>query len=209
MALFLRYSERKRNSNKNFIIITGKCILKFYINYMTKETKGVITRGGAPLTLLGEQAIVGMVAPDFTVVDASFAPVKLSDFKGKTVVISVFPSIDTAVCATQTREFNKRAASLGDDVVVIGVSKDLPFALGRFCGAEGIKSVKTLSDFMSNDFGLKYGFLIKEMMLLGRGVVIVDKCGKIAYVEYVDDIAKEPDYDKALNSIAHRCVANL
>lgn len=176
---------------------------------MTKETKGITTRGGAPLTLLGEPAVVGMVAPDFTVVDSSFAPVKLSDFKGKTVIISVFPSIDTPVCATQTREFNKRATSLGNDVVVIGVSKDLPFALGRFCAAEGIKNVHTLSDFMNSDFGLKYGFLIKEMMLLGRGVVIVDKTGKIAYVEYVNDIAKEPDYTKVFACISQKCVANL
>lgn len=176
---------------------------------MTKETKGVATKGGAPLTLLGEPAVVGMVAPDFTAVDATFKPVKLSDFKGKTVIISVFPSIDTPVCATQTREFNKRATKLGDDVVVLGVSKDLPFALGRFCAAEGIKNVHTLSDFMASEFGLKYGFLIKEMMLLSRGVVIVDKCGKIAYVEYLNDIAKEPNYDKVLASIPHKCVANL
>lgn len=165
---------------------------------MIKETKGIATRGGAPLTLLGEHTVVGEIAPDFTAIDATFTPVKLSDFKGKIVIISIFPSIDTPVCATQTREFNKRATSFGDDVVVLGVSKDLPFALGRFCGAEGIKNVHTLSDFMASEFGLKYGFLIKEMMLLSRGVVIVDKCGKVAYVEYLSDIAHEPNYDAAI-----------
>lgn len=176
---------------------------------MIKETKGVMTRGGAPLTLLGEPAIVGHVAPDFTAIDASFAPVKLSDFKGKTVIISVFPSIDTPVCATQVREFNKRATSLCEDVVVLGISKDLPFALGRFCAAEGIKNVHTVSDFMSNEFGLKYGFLIKEMQLLGRGVVVVNKCGTIEYVEYLGDIANEPNYDKALACIKDKCIKNL
>ena len=165
---------------------------------MIKETKGVATRGGAPLTLLGEPTVIGATAPDFTVIDATFAPVKLSDFNGKTVVISIFPSIDTAVCATQTREFNKRATSFGDNVVVLGISKDLPFALGRFCGAEGIENVHTLSDFMSNDFGLKYGFLIKEMQLLTRGVIIIDCDCKIAYVEYLGDIANEPNYDAAI-----------
>lgn len=165
---------------------------------MIKETKGVVTRGGAPLTLLGEPTVVGAIAPDFTAIDATFSPVKLSDFKGKTVVISVFPSIDTPVCATQTREFNKLATSFGDNVVVLGISKDLPFALGRFCGAEGIKNIHTLSDFMSNDFGLKYGFLIKEMQLLTRGVVIIDKDSRISYVEYLGDIANEPNYDAAI-----------
>lgn len=165
---------------------------------MIKETNGVVTRGGAPLTLLGEPTIIGNVAPDFTAVDASFAPVKLSDFKGKKVIISIFPSIDTPICATQTREFNKRATSLNDKTVVLSISKDLPFALGRFCAAEGIKNVHTLSDFMANDFGLKYGFLIKEMQLLCRGIVVIDPCGKVSYVEYVSDIANEPDYDKVL-----------
>lgn len=176
---------------------------------MIKETKGVVTRGGAPLTLLGEPTVVGTVAPDFTAVDASFAPVKLSDFKGKTVIISVFPSIDTPVCAAQTREFNKRATSLSGDVVVLSISKDLPFALGRFCAAEGIKNVHTLSDFMANDFGLKYGFLIKEMQLLSRGVVVVNKCGHIAYVEYVGDIANEPNYENAIANIKDKCIANM
>ena len=165
---------------------------------MIKETTGISTRGGAPLTLLGEPTIVGATAPDFTAIDATFAPVKLSDFKGKVVIISVFPSIDTPVCASQTREFNKRATSFSEDVVVLGISKDLPFALGRFCGAEGIENVHTVSDFMCNDFGLKYGFLIKEMQLLTRGVIIINKECKIEYVEYLGDIANEPNYDAAI-----------
>lgn len=169
-------------------------------NFM-KETKNVTSRGGAPLTLLGEPTVVGQVAPDFTAVNIEGADVKLSDYKGKIVALAVFPSIDTKVCAMETREFNKRATSLGDDVVVLTLSKDLPFALGRFCAAEGIKNVFPLSDYKQSEFGLKYGFLIKENMLLSRGVVVVDKNGKVAYVEYVDDIIKEPDYDRAVEAI--------
>lgn len=176
---------------------------------MIKETCGVVTRAGAPLTLLGEPTVVGTIAPDFTVIDADFTPVKLSDFKDKTVIISIFPSIDTPVCATQTRQFNKKATDLCDSVVVLSVSKDLPFALGRFCAAEGIKNVHTLSDFMSNDFGLKYGFLIKEMQLLSRGVVVINKCGHVEYVEYVSDITKEPNYDKAFDVVKSKCIANM
>ncbi len=166
-----------------------------------KENKNITTKGGAPLTLLGDMVTVGMTAPDFTAYDNNMKEVRLSDFKGKNVVISVFPSIDTPVCASQTRTFNKKAASFDDDTVVLSISKDLPFALGRFCAAEGIDRNYTLSDYRPGGFALKYGFLIKEMELLSRGVIIVDKNGKIAYVEYLDDITKEPDYDKALAAL--------
>lgn len=167
-----------------------------------KETKNITSRAGSPLTLLGEHTVVGELAPDFTAVDINGADVKLSDYKGKTIVLAVFPSIDTKICAMETREFNKRATALGNDVVVLTLSKDLPFALGRFCAAEGIKNVIPLSDYKQSEFGLKYGFLIKENMLLTRGVVIIDKTGKVSYVEYVDDIVKEPDYDAALAHLA-------
>lgn len=166
-----------------------------------KETKNITSHAGTPLTLLGEPAVVGMVAPDFTVVDVTGKDVRLSDLKDKIVVIASIPSIDTKVCAVETREFNKRATSLGDDVVVLTISKDLPFALGRFCAAEGIKNVHTLSDYKESEFGLKYGFLIKENKLLARGIVIVGKDGKVSYVEYVDDITKEPNYDAAIANI--------
>lgn len=166
-----------------------------------KETKNIATRMGSPLTLLGEPTVVGEIAPDFTAVDVNGADVKLSDYKGRTVVLAVIPSIDTKVCAVETREFNKRATGLSNDVVVLTVSKDLPFALGRFCAAEGIDNVHPLSDYKASEFGLKYGFLIKENMLLSRGVVIVDKDGKVAYVEYVGDITHEPNYDAAIAKI--------
>lgn len=167
-------------------------------NTIMKETKNITTHSGNPLTLLGEPTVVGAVAPDFTAVDQNGKDVKLSDFKGKTVVLSVFPSIDTKVCATQTRTFNKLATGFSKDVVVLTLSKDLPFALGRFCAAEGIANVVTLSDYKESEFGLKYGFLIKENKLLSRGVVLIDKSGKVAYVEYVGDITTEPDYDAAI-----------
>ena len=165
-----------------------------------KETKEIVTFVNTPVTLLGEMVKIGDTAPEFKIVDQGLAPVVLSDFKGKTVVLSIFPSIDTGVCQAQTRRFNKEAASLSDDIVILAISKDLPFALGRFCGAEGIDKVKTLSDYQHSEFGLKYGFLMKENMLLARGVVVVDKNGKIVHVEYVPNVKDEPDYVKALEA---------
>lgn len=165
------------------------------------ETKNITSSRGTGLTLLGKIAAKGDKAENFTSVDNTFKEVKLSDFKGKVVIISVFPSIDTSVCATQTRTFNKKAVDLSDDVAIITVSKDLPFALGRFCAAEGINNIVTTSDFKFSEFGLKYGFLIKENRLLARGVVVVDKEGVIKYVERVPDIVQEPDYEKALDAV--------
>jgi thiol peroxidase len=163
---------------------------------MEKRT-GVITFGGNPLTLAGTEIKVGDKAPDFYALNSKLEPVKLSDFNGKTRIISVFPSIDTPVCAAQTRRFNVEAASLGD-VQILTVSCDLPFALGRFCAAEGIDKEITLSDHKELDFGLKYGFAIDELRLLSRGVVVVDKEGVVKHVQYVTEITEEPDYDSAI-----------
>jgi thiol peroxidase len=163
-----------------------------------KETKGIVTFINTPVTLLGETIKAGDTAPDFQLVGQGLAPVSLSEFNGKTVVLSIFPSIDTGVCQAQTRRFNKEAAALSDNIVILTISKDLPFALGRFCAAEGIDKVKTLSDYQHSEFGLKYGFLIKENLLLARGVVVIDKKGKVAHVEYVSNVKEEPDYAKAL-----------
>lgn len=166
-----------------------------------KETKNITAHAGNPLTLLGEHQIVGNIAPEFTGVNGQAQPVNLADFKGKTIVIASLPSVDTGVCAAETREFNKRVTELGNDVVVLTISKDLPFALGRFCAAEGIKNVHTLSDYVSSDFGMKYGVLIKENMLLARAIFVVDKTGKLAYIEYVSDLTKEPDYDTVISKV--------
>lgn len=166
---------------------------------MVKRT-GVITFGGNPLTLAGNEIKVGAKAPDFYALNSKLQPVKLSDFDGKVRIISVFPSIDTPVCAAQTRRFNVEAANLGD-VQILTVSCDLPFALGRFCAAEGIDKEITLSDHKELDFGLKYGFAIDELRLLSRGVVVVDKDGVVKHVQYVLEITEEPDYDSAIEAV--------
>lgn len=159
-----------------------------------------ITFAGNPLTLLGNEIKVGDKAPDFTGVGAGLSTVKLSDFAGKVVVIAVYPSIDTSVCAAQNRRFNAEANNL-KDVVVLSVSCDLPFAQSRFCAAEGLQNIKTVSDHREMEFGEKYGFWIKELRLLSRGTVIIDKQGIVKYVEYVPEVTHEPDYNAALNVV--------
>jgi thiol peroxidase len=157
-----------------------------------------ITFRGEPVTITGHETKTGQIAPDFTLVGTDLNSVKLYDFKDKIKIISVFPSIDTGVCALQTKRFNKEAAKLGKDIVILCISKDLPFAQSRFCGAEGIDNVITLSDYKDNEFGEKYGFLLEKLGLLTRGVIVVDKDNTVQYVEYVKEIAEEPDYRKAI-----------
>lgn len=164
-----------------------------------KKNEGVITFAGNPLTLLGEMVKPGDKAQDFTVLGNDLKPHKLSDYAGKVCIISVVPSVDTGVCAAQTRRFNESAAALGD-VKILTISNDLPFALGRFCAAEGIDKVITLSDHKETDFGLKYGFLIEQLRLLARGIVVVDKQGVVRYVEFVKEVTTHPDYDKAVEA---------
>ena len=165
-----------------------------------KETTGKITFKGNPLTLLGNDVKVGDKAPDFTVLSAALAPVKLSDYDGKVRVIAVYPSIDTGVCQAQNRRFNAEATNLGD-AVILSVSCDLPFAQSRFCAAEGLDKVVTLSDHKDVDFGSKYGYLIKELRLLARGTVVVDKDGTVKYVEFVPEVTDEPNYDAAIKVV--------
>ena len=165
-----------------------------------KETTGKITFKGNPLTLLGNEVKVGDKAPDFTVLSAALAPVKLSDYDGKVRVIAVYPSIDTGVCQAQNRRFNAEATNLGD-AVILSVSCDLPFAQSRFCAAEGLDKVVTLSDHKDVDFGSKYGYLIKELRLLARGTVVVDKDGTVKYVEFVPEVTDEPNYDAAIEVV--------
>jgi thioredoxin-dependent peroxiredoxin len=159
-----------------------------------------VTFKGNPVTLLGNPIKVGDDAPDFQVLDKGLQTQNLSDYAGKVRILSVFPSIDTSVCFQQNRKFNEEAANLSDDIVILAVSNDLPFALNRFCDAEGIDKVVTLSDHKDVDFGTKYGFLIEEMRLLARGVVVIDQSGQVKYVEYVPEIGQEPDYGSALNA---------
>ncbi len=165
-----------------------------------KETTGKVAFKGNPVTLLGNEIKVGDKAPDFIALGSDLSPVRLSDFDGKVKVIAVYPSIDTGVCQAQNRRFNAEANNL-ENAVVLSISCDLPFAQNRFCAAEGLKNVITLSDHKDVDFGTKYGFLIKELRLLSRGTVVIDQQGFVKYVEYVPEIATEPDYEAALKVV--------
>ena len=160
-----------------------------------------ITFGGQPVTLVGTHLLPGDRAPRFEVLDGNLQPVASTQFKDKTMIISVFPSVDTSVCSLQNIRFNREASKLGDDVVVVSLSVDLPFAQKRFCAAEGIDRVHVFSDYRELDFGMKYGFVIKELRLLGRGAVVVDRKGIVRYIEYVSEIKNEPDYDAVLKAV--------
>ncbi|MBK9964374.1 MAG: thiol peroxidase [Holophagales bacterium] len=162
------------------------------------ERTGVITFLGGPLTLVGPEIKAGDKAPDFTVLDNGLGAKTLADFAGKTVVLSVTPSLDTPVCDAQLRKFNVAAAGLGDDVVVLNVSMDLPFANKRFCTVAGIEKAQTLSDHRDASFGNAYGVLIKELRLLARAIFVVGRDGLVKYAEIVPEVTHHPDYDKAL-----------
>ena len=164
------------------------------------ERKDVVKFQGSPLTLVGAELKVGDTAPDAEVLANDLSPVKLSGFGGKVCVISTVPSLDTPVCDIQTRKFNEQAASLGEDVVVLTISMDLPFAQQRWCGAANVENVQTLSDHRDAEFGTAYGILIKELRLLARTVFVVDKDGIIRYIEIVDELTHEPDYEASLRA---------
>lgn len=164
------------------------------------NNKTKVTFKGNPVTLLGKEVKVGDKAPDFTVLSSTLTPTTLADFEGKVKVIAVYPSIDTGICAAQNRRFNQEADKL-KDVAVLSISVDLPFAQSRFCAAEGLNSIVTLSDHKNLDFGMKYGFVIEELRLLARGTVIIGKDNVVKYVEFVPEIAQEPDYEAALKVI--------
>jgi len=168
---------------------------------MVQERANVVTFRGNPLTLLGPDLQVGEKAPDFRVVDTDLNPVTLKDFAGKVLLISVTPSLDTPVCDLQGRKFNELAANLSEDVVVVNISVDLPFAQKRWCGANNIDRIKVLSDYQERDFGLKYGVLIKELKLLARSVWIIDKDGVIRYKQIVPEVTNEPNYDEAMEAL--------
>jgi thiol peroxidase len=165
-----------------------------------EEYKGIITMQGGPLTLTGSKVEVGQQAPDFDVVNGELSPVKLSAFAGKICIISAVPSLDTSVCDIQTRRFNEEAGKLGDDVSIVTVSMDLPFAQGRWCGAAGVENLEILSDYQQASFGAAFGVLIKELRLLARSIFVIDKEGVIRYIEIVPELTNEPDYQAAINA---------
>ena len=166
-----------------------------------EERKGIIASHGKPLTLLGHHVKVGDVAPDVELVDNDLNSVKLGNFKGKTIILASVPSLDTSVCDLETRRFNSEAAKLSSDVVILTMSMDLPFAQKRWCGAAGVDRVKTLSDHREAAFGSAYGVLIKELRLLARAVFVIDKEGKIRYVQLVPDTSQEPKYEPILEVV--------
>ncbi len=164
---------------------------------------GVITFKGNPMTLAGSDLAVGSAAPDFALhyADAGIKTLKLADIKGKPTIISVVPSLDTPTCATQTKRFNQELAALGDKVNAVTVSRDLPFAQARFCGAEDVKLMRTASDYQTHAFGTDYGLTIEELKLLTRAVIVLDSSGKVVYKEIVPEVTQEPDYAAALAAL--------
>ncbi|WP_339291278.1 thiol peroxidase [Paenibacillus sp. FSL W8-0187] len=168
---------------------------------MAQERSGAATFKGNPITLIGPQLKAGDAAPDFTVSKNLLEDASLKDYAGKIKLISVVPSLDTGVCDAQTRRFNEEAAGLGDDVVILTISADLPFAQARWCGAAGVDRVITLSDYKSRSFGEAYGVLIKEFQLDMRSIFVVDTNDTITYVEYLGEMTEHPDYEAAIDAV--------
>lgn len=162
-----------------------------------------VTFKGNPLTLAGEAVQVGKPAPDFKLAyyEGGLKEVTTADFKGKPTVISVVPSLDTPVCQIQTKKFNEELGGLGDKINAVTVSVDLPFAMNRFCGAENIKNLKSLSDYKDRNFGKNWGMLIEELQLLARGTFVLDANGVVVYAEQVKEVAEEPNYAASLAAL--------
>ena len=166
------------------------------------EAADRVTFQGNPLTLVGEPVGVGQTVPDFVALANDLSEVHLAELRGKICVLMTVPSLDTSVCDLQVRRFNTEAASLGDDVVVLAISMDLPFAQARWCGAADVANVRTLSDHRDAAAGRALGVLIDELRLLARSVFVVDREGTVAYKQIVGELTDEPDYDEALAAVA-------
>lgn len=162
-----------------------------------------ITLGGNPVETMADLPVIGSVGPEFTLSKTDLSALSLSQLKGSKVVLNIFPSVDTGTCATSVRKFNQQAASL-ENTKVLCISRDLPFAQARFCGAEGLDNVIPLSDFRDGSFGRDYGVAFASGPLVGllsRAVIVLDEEGKVVYTEQVRETKDEPDYEKALNSL--------
>lgn len=165
---------------------------------------GAVTFKGNPMTLAGEAVKVGQPAPAFRLhrfADGKLHEITPADLKGKPTIISVVPSLDTPVCQKQTKNFNQSLGALGDKINALTVSLDLPFAMNRFCGAEGITNLKSASDYQDRSFGNNWGMLIEELKILARGTFVLDANGKVVYAEQVKEVAEEPNYDAALAAL--------
>ncbi|MEF3279957.1 MAG: thiol peroxidase [Elusimicrobiota bacterium] len=166
------------------------------------KIKRTVTLQGRELTLIGEELKIGDKAPDFKVIANDMTPMKFyRTYKGKIVLISSVPSLDTPVCDIETKRFNDEAQKLSQDIEIITISMDLPFAQKRWCGQAGVNRVKTYSDYLKADFGKSYGILIKELRLLARCIFIVDREGIIRYIQLVKEISNEPNYEEAINAL--------
>ncbi|CAH1225917.1 Thiol peroxidase [Paenibacillus plantiphilus] len=168
---------------------------------MAQERTGVATLKGNPITLVGPELKKGDQAPDFQLNKSLVESVSLKDFAGKIKLVSVVPSIDTGVCDAQTRRFNEEAGNLGDNVAVLTVSADLPFAQARWCGAAGIDKVVMLSDYKTNSFGQAYGVQIKDLYLDMRAIFVIDANDTIQYVEVLSEMTEHPNYENAINAV--------
>jgi thiol peroxidase len=163
-----------------------------------------VTFQGTPVNTIGDLPAVGQTAPDFTLTKTDLSDISLGDYKGKKLVLNIFPSVDTPVCAASVRRFNDEAGKL-ENTEVLCISRDLPFALGRFCGAEGLESVTPASEMRSGHFGKDYGVRIIDSALAGlfaRAIIILDEESKVVYTQLVPEIAEEPDYEAALAALA-------
>ena len=162
-----------------------------------------VTFKGTPLTLAGNEVKVGQAAPDFKLhyFEGGMKEITPADLKGKPTLLSVVPSLDTGVCAIQTKKFNEKLAAMGDRINAVTVSLDLPFAMNRFCGAEGIKNMRVGSDYQDRSFGMNWGTLINELKIESRAVFVLDKDGKVTYAEYVPEVTSEPNYDGPLKAL--------
>ncbi|MBF0206752.1 MAG: thiol peroxidase [Oligoflexia bacterium] len=165
------------------------------------ERIGLLTVKGNPLTLIGKELKVGEHLPDIELLNNDLNPVRLSHFLGKICIISTVPSLDTPICDLQTKKFNETATRLGNNIIILTVSMDLPFAQKRWCGANNIEKVITLSDHREAALGKAFGILVKELRLLARAIFVIDKEGKISYVQLVKELSHEPDYDAVLKEV--------
>lgn len=166
---------------------------------MTTVRTDVFKIGDKFVTLLGDEVKVGQMAPEFTSVVPGWAPVNpIQESKGKVIILSTVPSLDTDVCDRETRRFNEEASKLGEDIVIYTISTDSPMAQKRWCGVSGVDKVRVVSDTVETDFGLKYGVVIKERRYLHRSVFIVGRDGKLTYVNYLPVLGEEPNYDEVI-----------
>ena len=168
---------------------------------MTTVRTDAFKLGDKFATLLGDEVAVGDIAPEFTSVVYGWAAVRpLEESKGKVIILSAVPSLDTETCDRETRRFNEEAAKLDENIVIYTISTDFPMAQKRWCGAAGVDRVKVVSDVLDAEFGLKYGLLIKERRYLRRAVFIVGRDGRLTYVNYLPTLGQEPDYDEVINA---------